>query len=60
MAIKTWLKGQIDLYKKTNQIPFILAIWLPYHLLAIILILQLKMAGGIVIWVGNLKLSKIV
>ena len=38
MTIRTWIQGQIDLYKKTNQIPFILAIWLPYHLLTLILI----------------------
>ena len=38
MTVRAWIQGQIDLYKKTNQIPFILAIWLPYHLLALILI----------------------
>ncbi len=30
-----WFEGQRDLYNKTHQIPYILAIWAPYHLLAI-------------------------
>jgi len=33
--IVSWFDTQAELYRKTNQIPYILAIWLPYHLLAI-------------------------
>jgi stearoyl-CoA desaturase (delta-9 desaturase) len=33
-----WFNSQIDLYKKTKQIPYILAIWIPYHLTAIVAI----------------------
>jgi stearoyl-CoA desaturase (delta-9 desaturase) len=33
--ITAWFDTQVELYQKTNQIPYILAIWLPYHLAAI-------------------------
>ena len=33
-----WFGTQADLYKKTKQIPYILAIWFPYHIAAIIAI----------------------
>ena len=35
MKILDWLKGQQDLYNKTHQIPYILAVWMPYHLIAL-------------------------
>ncbi len=34
-AIKTWLADQCNLYAKTRQIPYIVALWLPYHILSI-------------------------
>jgi fatty-acid desaturase len=33
--MKNWLNKQAELYRKTHQIPYILAIWLPYHIAAI-------------------------
>ncbi len=33
--VTAWFDTQAELYRKTNQIPYILAIWLPYHLMAI-------------------------
>lgn len=33
--MKNWLNKQLELYRKTHQIPYILAIWLPYHVAAI-------------------------
>jgi len=33
-----WFKVQQDLYQKTHQIPYILAVWFPYHIAAIIAI----------------------
>ena len=34
-TVKTWLADQWDLYAKTRQIPYIVALWLPYHILGI-------------------------
>jgi stearoyl-CoA desaturase (delta-9 desaturase) len=36
--IKEWLITQADLYKKTKQVPYILAIWFPYHIMAAVAI----------------------
>ena len=36
--LSNWLTSQVSLYKKTKQIPFIVAIWFPYHIAAIIAI----------------------
>jgi stearoyl-CoA desaturase (delta-9 desaturase) len=36
--IKEWLITQADLYKKTKQVPYILAIWFPYHNMAAVAI----------------------
>jgi len=38
LKLSNWLTTQVSLYKKTKQIPFIVAIWFPYHLAAIIAI----------------------
>jgi stearoyl-CoA desaturase (delta-9 desaturase) len=35
MTIIAWLDTQRELYRKTHQIPYILAVWFPYHLTAI-------------------------
>jgi len=35
MKILDWFDTQRELYQKTHQIPYILAVWLPYHLAAI-------------------------
>lgn len=40
-----WINSQIDLYKKTNQIPYILAVWFPYHLTAIAAIIYALSTG---------------
>lgn len=34
-SISLWFKLQQDLYRRTRQIPYILAVWAPYHLIAI-------------------------
>jgi fatty-acid desaturase len=34
----SWLNEQYEMYKRTNQVPFIIALWLPYHLVAAFLI----------------------
>lgn len=38
MTVTTWLDTQKELYRKTHQIPYILAVWIPYHLAAIVAI----------------------
>jgi stearoyl-CoA desaturase (delta-9 desaturase) len=40
-----WWYGQNELYEKTKQIPYILAIWLPYHTIAIIAIVYAITTG---------------
>lgn len=44
-VIKTWLADQRDLYSKTRQIPYIIAIWLPYHLAALAAIIYAVTTG---------------
>lgn len=40
-----WLSLQRDLYNKTHQIPYILAVWLPYHLTALAAIVYICLTG---------------
>lgn len=40
-----WFNTQIELYRKTKQIPYILAIWIPYHLAAVVAIAFAISAG---------------
>ncbi len=34
-TVKNWLNDQWDLYAKTKQIPYIVALWFPYHIIGI-------------------------
>lgn len=43
--MKNWLNKQLELYRKTHQIPYIFAIWLPYHLAAIAVIAYTVVTG---------------
>lgn len=45
MTITAWLDTQRELYRKTHQIPYILAVWLPYHLIAIAAIIYAFATG---------------
>lgn len=40
-----WLNIQKDLYEKTKQVPYILAIWAPYHLIAIASLVYVYLTG---------------
>jgi fatty-acid desaturase len=45
MRMTDWLATQRELYDKTKQIPYILAIWLPYHLAALVLFVYTYLTG---------------
>lgn len=44
-TLKEWFKGQYDLYKKTHQIPYIIAVWFPYHTIALATIIYTITTG---------------